>query len=112
MEATPPMSGGETPQSWDRMGPEQLKLYARELADLYRKEQELRQEIEVKNTQLERRIRELMALNNMFQQHLDLRMRTEDAYRQLVDGLRNMVEKAEAHLKLDQGQEPLARDKQ
>lgn len=93
------------------MGPEQLALYARELGELYRREQKLRQELEAKNQELEQRVRELQALNNMFQQHLDIRMRTEEAFQQLVAGLRRMVEEADELLRQSHGQGPQARDK-
>lgn len=35
----------DTPKTWGQMEAEQLRLYAQELAELYRKERELRQEV-------------------------------------------------------------------
>lgn len=60
----------EIPRSWETLGEEQLKIYAKEIAELYRQEQQLRQKLEEKNQELEQRVRELTGLNNLFQQHL------------------------------------------
>ncbi|MBI4180778.1 MAG: hypothetical protein HY528_02500 [Chloroflexi bacterium] len=60
----------EIPRSWESLGEEQLKIYAKEIAELYRQEQQLRQVLEEKNRELEQRVRELTGLNNLFQQHL------------------------------------------
>ena len=86
-------------QSWEGMGEDQLKLYAQELSTLVRKERQLRQQLEAKNRDLEQRIRELSALNSMFQEHLDMRRRTEDAFRRLVASVNGAAREAERLLR-------------
>ncbi len=81
-------------QSWDHIGLEQLKLYASELSSLYKQERELRQQLETKNKNLELRVRELSALNTMFRQHLDHRMRMEDALQRLVSAISTVSDQA------------------
>ncbi|MBI2856892.1 MAG: hypothetical protein HYX95_01110 [Chloroflexi bacterium] len=87
-------------QSWQHMGAEQLKLYASELSSLYKQERQLRQQLEARNKDLELRIRELSALNAMFQQHLDHRTRTEEALRRLVATIAQVSAEAEEILHL------------
>ena len=52
----------EVQRSWDKFEPDQLKLYAKELAELYSNEQKILLELEEKNKALEHRIRDLVAL--------------------------------------------------
>lgn len=84
----------EVAQTWDQMGEEQLKLYAQELAELYRKERQLRQEMEAKNRELEQKAQQLSALSSMFQEHLNLRFQTEDTFEKLLAGIRDIAQKA------------------
>lgn len=106
MDSTDPM--GQLPQTWERMGPEQLRIYAQELAETYRKEQQLRQEVEAKNRELEQKLRELSALNRMFQKHLDIRFQVEDALKRLVDGIHRTAEEADEILRQTEGGSPLS----
>lgn len=85
----------ETPQSWNKLNEEQLRIYAQELSQLYRKEQGLVRDLEEKNRALEQKIRELNALNSLFNQHLDKRLKTEEAYKKLVANIRAMAEQME-----------------
>ena len=48
----------------------QLDRYAGDLGALFHKERRLRQDLADKNQQLEQRVRELTALNRLFQEHL------------------------------------------
>lgn len=91
----------EIPKTWDKMGEEQLRLYAQELAEIYRQEKELRQEISEKNKELEKRVQELSALNAIFQKHLDMRFRTEEAFKRLVEGINRLVGDANQFLHQD-----------
>lgn len=52
----------EVQRSWDKLEPDQLKLYAKELAELYSNEQKILLELEEKNIALEHRIRDLETL--------------------------------------------------
>ncbi|MBF8266112.1 MAG: response regulator [Dehalococcoidia bacterium] len=49
-------------KSWDKLEPDQLKLYAKELAELHINEQRILLELEEKNVVLEHRIRDLETL--------------------------------------------------
>lgn len=89
----------EVPRSWEKLGEEQLKIYAKEMAELYQKEQQLRQELEAKNRELEQRVRELTGLNNFFQQHLNEYFATEEAYQKLVIAIHKMAEAMEQLLR-------------
>ena len=91
----------DIPKTWDKMGEEQLRLYAQELAEIYRQEKELRQEISEKNKELGKRVQELSALNSMFQKHLDMRFRTEEAFKRLVEGINRLVNEANHFLYQD-----------
>ncbi len=93
LDSTDPM--GQVPQTWERMGSEQLRIYARELAETYRKEQQLRQEVEAKNRELEQKLREISALNALFQKHLDLRRQKQEELKGLVDAIYKVGEEAE-----------------
>ncbi|MBI4289391.1 MAG: hypothetical protein HY671_13320 [Chloroflexi bacterium] len=86
----------EVPKTWGQMGDEQLKLYARELAQHFNHEKELRRDLSVKNGELEKRVQELTALNAMFQKHLDMRLRTEQAFEQLTEGISRLIDQANA----------------
>jgi len=92
----------DIPKTWDKMGEEQLRLYAQELAETYRQEKELRHEILEKNRELEKRVQELSALNAIFQKHLDMRFRTEESFKRLVEGVNRLV--GEANQFLHQGE--------
>ena len=102
------MNPEETPKpvatSWEQMSTEQLKLYAKEVADLYHKERQLCRELEVKNQELELRLKELSALNSMFQQHLNRRLRTEEAFKRLVGRLGSVAKEIDDLLRqIDHG---------
>lgn len=95
----------DIPKTWDKMGEEQLKLYAQELSEIYRQEKELRQEISEKNKELEKRVQELSALNAIFQKHLDMRFKTEEAFKHLVEGINRLVGDANQFLHQDENLE-------
>lgn len=91
----------------EELNRQQLEIYAKELRESLKKEKELRAE-------LENRVRELMALNNLFQQHLKQRFDVIDAYKELVEQLENfsrqmnhLIEKAHSRLPVI---EPSGRD--
>ncbi len=91
--------------TWEQMSGEQLKVYAKEVAGLYQQERKLRHQLEAKNKELEQRVKELSALNSMFQQHLKMRLRTEEAFKKLADRIASMAEEArDLKKKLDSAQ--------
>ena len=66
---------------------QQLEIYARELKEHFNEERCLRQELEGRNEQLEFRVREISALNRLFQEHLNQRFAVAQAYRELLKDL-------------------------
>ena len=60
----------QTEEQPDNLVRQQLERYAGELRDLFHKERRSRQDLADKNQQLEQRVRELTALNRLFQEHL------------------------------------------
>jgi FixJ family two-component response regulator len=53
-------------------------------------ERRLHEELEERQGQLEQRVRELTALNGLFQRHMQERNQVVDAYRDLLKGLRDL----------------------
>ncbi len=78
---------GSTHQTFDKLSRDQLEIYAKELREHIQTERRLRQELEGRNSDLEQRVREITALNQLFQQHLDERTSVVKAYREIIDGL-------------------------
>lgn len=68
----------------DAMTQAQLEIYARELQLLFQEERRLRLEIEEKNKELERRLTELAALNEVFQRYRQERSLVSDSLKTLV----------------------------
>ncbi|MEK7848901.1 MAG: hypothetical protein AAB270_08240 [Chloroflexota bacterium] len=77
------------PTVWEQ----QLQIYAQELHDLYLEEKKYRQELAEDKLVLEYKLRELGALNKLFQQHLEHRQRVESAHQDLVAALRALLPK-------------------
>lgn len=73
---------------------QQAQIYARELHDLYRAELKRREELAEEKLVLEHKLRELTSLNILFQSHLRERMRVEEAYRELLKGLKMLLSEA------------------
>ena len=59
-----------TPNSLDQLSRAQLEIYAKEIKEHYLEECHLRQELEDRNRQMEQKVREITALNQLFQKHL------------------------------------------
>jgi len=76
------------------MGLEQLQVYARELGALFQSERQARLELERKQRALEQKIGELEALNQLFQGYLRQRLETEQAYREVLDQMENLLARA------------------
>lgn len=72
----------------------QLEIYATELQQYYREERRLRGELEERNQQLEQRLQELTALNQLFQQHLTERFNLVDTYRWVLEQLQRLAQEA------------------
>lgn len=71
---------------------QQLYIYAQEVRHLYENERKEREALAEEKLMLENRLRELSALNNLFQQHLEHRMVLDDALEQTMDTLRQIVQ--------------------
>lgn len=117
-------SNDESPQLLSDLNRDQLEVYAREVREHFREEQRLRQEMEGKNQQLEifagevqqhyleerrlrqeteLRIREITALNQLFQKNLNERFEVINSYLQMIRNfkylaqeMQELVTKAEA----------------
>lgn len=83
---------GENPQPADpALWEKQLQIYAQDLHELYQEEKKHRQELAEEKLVLEYKLRELEALNKLFQQHLEHRQRVESAHQDLMAGLRSLL---------------------
>lgn len=91
----------ENQPSLEDMALEQVKLYARDLNELYRLERQRREELAEEKLVLEYRVRELRALNELFQSHLQQRLEVEEAYWGLLEELRELAEKLEGSAKAE-----------
>ena len=74
-------------RTYEKLTRDQLEIYARELRDHVETERGLREELESRNRELEDRVREITALNQVFQKHLDERLAVGRAYHDVLDGL-------------------------
>lgn len=83
---TDPVPGGDPAQL-----EEQLILYAKELHTLYREEKKEREALAEEKLVLEYKLRELTALNTLFQKHLARREDLEDALERVIQGLRKLL---------------------
>ena len=110
------------PPTLDQLGRQQLEIYAKELNEQFHKERRLRQQLEIyakelkghfdeerclrqelegRNEQLEQRVREITALNQMFQEHLAQDAPLARANVELREGLQRLVLDARVLLKRD-----------
>ncbi len=71
---------------------QQLYIYAQEVRQLYENERKEREALAEEKRVLESRLRELSALNNLFQQHLEHRMILDDALEHVLETLRLVVQ--------------------
>lgn len=78
-----PLPREQDAPSLAQMGQEQLMVYAQELHRLFLEERSLRSEMEEKNRELEQRVREIQALNEMVQAHYAEEGQAIRAYREL-----------------------------
>ena len=81
-------------QTFPTLSRQQLEIYARELQGRVQEERRLRKELAERTRQLEQRLRELTALNQMFQKHLGRQFEVVATYQQLLDGLRHLAHDA------------------
>ena len=75
---------------------EQMRVYARELHQLYRSEHQARQELEARTHALEQKVRELSALNQLSQTHIHQNLQAREALQDLLSQLKTLVAQAEA----------------
>ncbi len=78
----------------------QLEIYAKELQMHFQEERRLRYELEARNKELERRLAELTALNQLFQQHLEQRMTAVASLQSLASQLEQLSKNAGAMVSL------------
>ncbi len=71
---------------------EQAKLYARDFGELYRAEKKRREELAEEKIVLEQKLRELEALNKLFQSHLSQRFEVQETYDDLVEKLKTLLQ--------------------
>ncbi|MBI4312398.1 MAG: hypothetical protein HY681_11545 [Chloroflexi bacterium] len=71
---------------------DQFQIYAKELGELYIAEQRRRAELAEEKLVLEHRVKELEALNHMFQTHLARRIALEEALQDVVEKLHQAAE--------------------
>ena len=88
--------GDDAPGTFDQITREQLEIYAREVQSHYKEERRLRTQLEERNEVLEQRIREITALNQLFQRHLAERDSLVDSCMRLGDRLQQLAERAGA----------------
>ena len=81
----------QAPQTFEKLSRQQLEIYAKELREHVQSEHRLRQELQVRNEQLEQRVREITALNQLFHRHLEERQTVVEAYRKVLEGLRELA---------------------
>lgn len=84
--------GGNGQATFDDLNRKQLEIYAKELQMHFIEERRLRQELYDRNQQLELRVQEITALNQLFKQHLDQRFEAARAFKDLLKGLANVSE--------------------
>ena len=77
-------------------GPEQMRVYARELHQLYRAEHQARQELEARTHALEQKVRELAALNQLSQTQICQNLQAQEALQDLLSQLKTLVAQVEA----------------
>ena len=79
------------PKTFDQLSRQQLEIYASELRQHMESERRLNRELEERNGELEQRIREITALNQLFQQHLSETASVVQAYEDIHQGLKQLV---------------------
>lgn len=80
---------------------EQLKIYAKELGELYEEERKKREELAQEKIILELRVRELKALNDMFQSHISRGIEAEEKLKNLLSSLREILKRDERSIKAE-----------
>ena len=74
------MSTDTITRTFEQLGQGQLEIYARELQEHFTQERQLRRQLEERNLQLERRLREIAAIERMnqtiYQQNIELSLVT------------------------------------
>ena len=81
----------QAPQTFEKLSRQQLEIYAKELREHVQSERRLRQELQGRNEQLEQRVREITALNQLFHRHLEERQTVVEAYHKVLEGLRELA---------------------
>ncbi len=74
----------------------QLEMFAREFQKHYLEERRLLHLLADRNTELEKRVHELSALNRLFQQHLGARLIEVEAHRSVIERLQSLAAEVRA----------------
>lgn len=72
----------------------QMTLYAKELHDLYQQEKKEREALAEEKLVLEYRLKELSALNALFQRYLERQQRLEEAMQETAASLRQVIKQS------------------
>lgn len=86
-------------ESYDNLSRQQLEIYARELSEHFNEERKLRQQLEERSKELEKRVREVTALNTMFQKHLTERFALVQAYKDMLEQMQTLSMQVESMVK-------------
>ncbi|MFP3974852.1 MAG: response regulator [Chloroflexota bacterium] len=77
----------------------EMALYKHESEEeenrLYRELEQKHEELQQKNDELEKRVKELSALNSLFQQHLNQRFAVVEAYKEVIEVLSRVTQEME-----------------
>lgn len=87
---------GKTPETFPQLGERQMEIYATELQQQYRGRRRLRKELEDRLKDLQRRMRELEALNRMFLQDPERKLSGAEASEAVVARIEQLALEASA----------------
>ncbi|MBI4337311.1 MAG: hypothetical protein HY683_05735 [Chloroflexi bacterium] len=99
-----PQEHGVVPAPQSDWSSDQLLIYAKELQQIYGREVQLRKDLEDKNAALERKLRELRALNDLFQGYLQRQLTQRDQFLEVLTALHRLAQEGLA-LKAEISQE-------
>lgn len=87
-------ANSEIPETFSKMGQQQLEIYARELYEHFQGERRLRGELEERNRELQQHINELTALNKLFHQFLDEYFALVESYGAMANEMERFAREA------------------
>ncbi len=81
--------------TFEDLSRQQLEIYATELREQFREANRLRAELEQTNEDLGQRVRELLALNNLFRQRVSQHDEVTQGVGRIIAGLQELAGQAE-----------------